>query len=189
MNKRTLYYCGLIALSSLLSNCAAVVAGGAAGIAAATDTRGFGGVIDDQTLEHDVNKALSKSAPDGSYTVASFNGSVLIAGQVPSNEYKEKAYISVKNTKGVKQIFNYLTVAKNESISDISHDTYLTSLAKTRLFGQSGVNSNNIKVVTCNKVVYLLGKNAGNQKQIDSGMNGINQIAGVNQVVNLIESK
>jgi osmotically-inducible protein OsmY len=189
MNKRTLFYLGLVILSISLSNCAAVVPGAATGVATATDPRGFKGVVNDQTLEHDVNSVLSKQAPDGSYTVASFNNNVLIAGQVPFAEYKDKVYLAVKNTEGVKHIYNYLTIAKNESVSDISHDTYLTSLAKSRLFGQKGVNSNNIKVVTCANVVYLLGKDSGSLAQIDSAIVGIKQIDGVKDVVNLIKNK
>lgn len=188
MKKQLLICFGLTAMCLSVSNCAAVVAGGATGVAAATDPRGFSGVVDDQTLEHNVNVVLGKQAPEGSYTVASFNGHVLLAGQVPSAEYRAKAELAVKNTVGVKSVHNYLTISKNESLSDISNDTYLTSAAKTRLIGQKGVNTNNIKVVTCAGTVYLLGKDAGVPEQLNAAVIGIKQIDGVRNVVDLIQS-
>ncbi len=43
--------------------------------------------------------------------------------------------------------------------------------------------------MTCNKNVYLLGKNVGDKKQLEAAITGINQIAGVNNVINLIENE
>jgi osmotically-inducible protein OsmY len=185
----TLGKLAFITLSIAISGCAATVIGAGVGTAAAvgTDTRGGGTVVDDQSLEHSVNNVLSAQVPNGSYTVASYNGDVLLAGQVPTQEDKDKAELAVTNTAGVKKVWNYLTISVNETIGDISHDTYLTSLAKTRLIGQKGVNTNNIKVVTCNDVVYLLGSDAGDPTQVNGGIKGIESISGVKKVVNLIQ--
>src|SRR5579863_6278321 len=179
-----------IALSIGVSGCAATLvgAGVGTGVAVGTDSRGADVVVDDQTLEHKVNNVLSAQVPDGSFTVASHNGRVLLAGQVSTQEQKDKAVLAVTNTAGVKKVWNYLTLAVNETVGDISHDTYLTSLAKSRLIGQKGVNTNNIKVVTCSDVVYLLGDNnsAGDPVQIAGAVKGIESISGVKKVVNLI---
>ncbi|HLX53558.1 MAG TPA: BON domain-containing protein [Aquella sp.] len=179
-----------IALSIGVSGCAATLvgAGVGTGVAVGTDSRGADVVVDDQTLEHRVNNVLSAQVPDGSFTVASHNGRVLLAGQVSTQEQKDKAVLAVTNTAGVKKVWNYLTLAVNETVGDISHDTYLTSLAKSRLIGQKGVNTNNIKVVTCSDVVYLLGDNnsAGDPVQIAGAVKGIESISGVKKVVNLI---
>lgn len=190
MNRKKLLLSALVVVGLSITGCAATVVASAAGagVAAGTDSRGFGGVIGDQTLEHNVNTVLAKQAPKGSYTVASFKQHVLLAGQVPSEEYRGKAELAVRNTEGVRQVWNYLTVGKNESFDDITQDTYLTSAAKTRLIGQKNVNSNNIKVVTCNKVVYLLGKNAGDPVQIRGAIAGIKQLSGVKGVVDLINN-
>lgn len=192
MPKNTIKLCGqfiFIILSLFIYGCAATVIGAGVGTAAAvgTDTRGGGGVIDDQSLEHNVNNVLSAQVPNGSFTVASYDQNVLLTGQVPTPEDKEKAELAVTNTAGVKKVWNYLTMAVNESIGDISHDAYLTSMAKSRLIAQKGVNTNNIKVVTSNDVVYLLGKNAGDPVQINGAVKGIESISGVKKVVNLIQ--
>ena len=168
--------------------CAVAAMGAAAGTTAAvaTDTRGGATVISDQTLEHNVNNVLDAQLPSASFTVASFDHMVLLAGQVRSEEDKDKAELAVTNTQGVKKVWNYLTIGPNETMSDITRDTYLTSAAKTRLIAQKGVNTNNIKVVTCAGVVYLLGKNAGDQVQLGGAIQGIRHIDGVKKVVNLI---
>jgi len=179
-----------IALSIGASGCAATLvgAGVGTGVAVAADSRGADVVVDDQTLEHRVNNVLSAQVPDGSFTVASHNQRVLLAGQVSTQEQKDKAVLAVTNTDGVKKVWNYLTLSVNETVGDISHDTYLTSLAKSRLIGQKGVNTNNIKVVTCSDVVYLLGdsSSAGDPVQIAGAVKGIESISGVKKVVNLI---
>ena len=188
MNKKIINITILLGLFTL-TGCAAAVIGGAGGAVAATgtDTRGTDTVFKDQDLEHKVNTVLSAQVPSGSFTVASYNSQILLAGQVPSQEADNKADLAATNTAGVKKVWNYLTIGPKESLSDISADTYITSAAKTRLIGQKDVNTNNIKVVTCAGVVYLLGQNAGDKVQIDGAIDGIKQISGVKSVVNLIQ--
>lgn len=169
-------------------SCAATVVAGAAGGTAATvsDSRGGGNVFKDQSLEHKVNNVLSAQVPNGSFTVASYAKHILLAGQVPSSSDKAKAETAAYNTAGVKGVWNYLTVGANEGATDISRDAYLTSAAKARLIAQKDVNTNNIKVVTSNGVVYLLGHKAGKKGEIKAAISGIRGIDGVKNVVNLI---
>ena len=181
----------LILISSILSvtSCATVAVGGAAvgtGVATATDARGTDSVVNDQSLEHQVNNVLGAQVPKGSFTVASYKKEILLAGQVPNAGDKAKAEKAVSNTVGVKKVWNYLTIGPNETAGDISQDAYLTSVAKTKLIAQKDVNANNIKVVTSNKVVYLLGSKSGNSHQIHAAINAIKNIDGVKNVVNLI---
>lgn len=179
----------IIGLTLGITGCAATVIGAGVGTAAAvgTDTRGTSTVVDDQTLEHRVNNVLSATVPHGSFTVASYDQQVLLAGQVPSKAAKSKADVATTNTAGVKSVWNYVTVGKNETMSSITQDTYITSAAKTRLIAQKKVNTNNIKVVTCAGVVYLMGKDAGDPVQVNGAIEGISQISGVKNVVNLIQ--
>lgn len=140
----------------------------------------------DQDLEHKVNNALSAEVPSGSFTVASQYAHILLAGQVPTKADKKKAERAAKDTAGVKGVWNYLTVEANENAEAISKDAMLTTNAKDKLLMQKGVNSNNIKVVTSNAVVYLLGRNAGKSHKIKLAAKDISQIDGVSKVVNLI---
>ena len=189
--KNLLVLLATIAISINIGSCAVAAVGAAAGTTAAvaTDTRGATTVVSDQTLEHNVNNVLDAQLPYASFTIASFDHMVLLAGQVRSEEDRDKAELVVTNTQGVKKVWNHLTIGPNEMMGDITKDTYITSAAKTRLIAQKEVNANNIKVVTCEKVVYLLGKNAGDPVQISGAIQGIRQIDGVKKVVNLIQHK
>ena len=151
-----------------------------------TDPQSIGMTVDEQTLSHTVNQVLSAQLPNGSFTIASYGKEVLLAGQVPSALDKTKAEDATINTAGVIKVWNYLTVESNEDSAAIAHDAYLTSKARTRLVAQNGVNTNNIKVVTSNKVVYLLGQDAGKSRHIKAAIVGIRKIEGVKKVVNLI---
>ncbi len=152
----------------------------------AQTSRGIKGATDDQGLAHSVNNVLSAQIPTGSFTITSYNSKVLLAGQVPTMDDKSKAETAVINTAGVKKVWNYLTVGPNEDATAISKDAYLTSAAKARLIAQKGVNANNIKVVTSNGVVYLLGEKPGKSRQVKAAIDGIKQMADVKRVVNLI---
>lgn len=165
---------------------ATVVTGAAAGTATVTDARGGGNVIKDQDLEHKINNVLDAQVPNGSYTVASYAQNILLAGQVPNATDKAKAEAAVHNVTGVKKVWNYLTIGENEGVSTVSKDAYITSAAKTRLIAQKEVNANNIKVVTVNGIVYLLGHKSGKPAGIRAGIAGIKEISGVTGVVNLI---
>lgn len=183
----------VIVISSAVAgtvSCATAVIGGSAagaGVATGLDARGSKMVMKDQHIEHKVNNVLSAQIPKGSFTVASYDRHVLLAGQVPSAADKAKAETAASNTYGVTGVWNYLTVGPNESVGDITKDAYLTSAAKTRLIAQKDVNTNNIKVVTSNGVVYLLGMKAGNSREIRGAITGIKGIDGVKNVVNLIK--
>lgn len=173
-------------LLGTVSCAATVVTGAAAGTATATDSRGGGNVIKDQDIEHKVNNVLDAQVPSGSYTVASYAKNVLLAGQVPNAGDKAKAEAAAHSVVGVKKVWNYLTIGETEGVSAVTQDAYITSAAKTRLIAQKEVNANNIKVVTSNGVVYLLGHKSGKPAGIRAGIAGIKEIDGVKSVVNLI---
>jgi osmotically-inducible protein OsmY len=180
----------VVSLPIIMSGCAAAVVGAGLGAAVAVgaDSRGSTVVVDDKTLAYNVTDAVETAVPNGSFTIASYNQMILLAGQVPTPDDRDHAELATINTEGVKKVWNYLSLSVNETAGDLTQDAYITSLAKSRLLGQSGVHSNNVKVVTCSGVVYLLGdQNAGDTVQIDGAIKGIKQINGVKNVVNLIQ--
>ncbi|HMT02816.1 MAG TPA: BON domain-containing protein [Burkholderiales bacterium] len=150
------------------------------------DARSAKTILADQNLEHKVNGALSAQVPSGSFTVVSYEARILLAGQVLTIEEKSKAEAAVKNTVGVHAVWNYLTVGPVEDAGQISKDAAITTAVKGKLMLQKGINSGNIKVVTSNKVVYLLGKRVGNPTKVNKAIKEISQLDGVSNVVNLI---
>ena len=185
---------GLILASGyLLSGCAAVVVGGVAagatsGAAVATDPRSSSGVFDDQGLKNKVKDSLDAMIPGNSIEVTSYNQNILLTGQVIDTENKGKAVTVTKQVVGVKKIYDYIEVGATQSASQTSKDAYLTSVVKSNLLVSKGVDSNNVKVVTTNSIVYLMGLVDKEQaKKIEAAaleVDGVKKVVSLFQYVN-----
>ena len=151
-------------------------------------TRTWGTYIDDEGLETKALVNIKKSDPrftDTHIIVVSFNGTVLLAGQVPDAGLRGKAAEVLKRLSGVKRIYNELTVAGNTSAMVRSSDTWITAKIKTGLITSSEIQSLRTKVVTENGVVYLMGllTKAEAERVVDV----TSSIYGVQKVVRLFE--
>jgi len=148
------------ALVVSLSGCAAALVGATAvGISAVTDTRSIGTQIDDQTIEVRVITALKGDdrLDDSRVQVVSFNRSVLLLGQVTNSSLRDLASHIVRNTQGVDRVHNELKVAPVISLGQISKDTYITSKIKAKFIANENIKTSDIKVVTENGEVALMG--------------------------------
>tara|TARA_B110000444_G_C18757197_1_gene555727 strand:+ start:331 stop:903 length:573 start_codon:yes stop_codon:yes gene_type:complete len=151
-------------------------------------TRSWGTYIDDESLETKALVNIKKSDSSFKSThiiVISFNGTVLLAGQVPDALLREKAAEVVKTLFGVKRIYNELSIAGNTSTMVRSSDTWITAKIKTALITSSEIQSLRIKVVTENGIAYLMGllTKAEGERVIDVA----SSIYGVQKVVRLFE--
>lgn len=77
--------------------------------------RSIGNKIDDQFLEPNVANAISRSHPDltgptSHIVVTAYNGVILLAGQTPRADLKEKAAQVANGVQGVKKLHNELQV-------------------------------------------------------------------------------
>ena len=149
-----------IAAVSVLPACIPVIVAGAAGGAAlvATDRRTAGAQVDDEGIELKVvTQAENQFGERAHVNVTSYNGIVLLSGEVPD----QAAWASVGNfTKAqakVKSVQNELVVAPPTNLSQRSNDTYITSKVKARLVEANKFPPNAVKVVTERGVVYLMG--------------------------------
>lgn len=143
-----------------LSGCAAALVGATAvGISAATDTRSVGTQLDDQTIEIRTITALKgEDRLDNSRVkVVSFNRAVLLLGQVSDSSLRELATHIVRNVEGVQRVHNELQVAPVISLGQISKDTYITSKIKAKFVTDEMIKATDIKVVTENAEVALMG--------------------------------
>lgn len=143
-----------------LSGCAAALVGATAvGISAATDTRSIGTQIDDQTIEVRVITSLKSDdrLDDSRVQVVSFNRSVLLLGQVNNSSLRDLASHIVRNTDGVDRVHNELKVMPVISLGQISKDTYITSKIKAKFIANENIKASDIKVVTENGEVALMG--------------------------------
>ncbi|WP_252274643.1 BON domain-containing protein [Pseudomonas subflava] len=131
-------------------------------VLAGCSNRSIGNKIDDQFLEPDVANAISRghadlASPTSHIVVTAYNGVILLAGQTPRAELKEKAGQIANRVQGVKKLHNEIQVLPPSSLVARSNDAALTSKIKTQMLFNSNVPSAKIKVVTENGIVYLLG--------------------------------
>ncbi len=127
--------------------------------ACATDTRPIGQQIDDKKNENILQRKYGdKSIFTGcNIAVNIYYGTVLLTGQIKTPDQKEEAEDIAKTTVGVNKIYNYLAVGNSLTLSSLSNDTMITTKVITKLVNTPKIDSNKIKIVTSNKVVYVMG--------------------------------
>lgn len=122
--------------------------------------RSAGQVIDDQLLETKALVNLDKADPglaQSNIGVTSFNGSVLLTGQVASEQLRQLASDTVAKLRSTKRVHNEITVSGKASMVARSNDGWLTTKLKSKMLANGKIQSDRIKVVTENGVVYLMG--------------------------------
>ncbi len=150
--------------------------------------RTLGQIIEDENIEtkavvnlHAADEDLDKAH----LVVVSYNGFVLLAGQVGNETLKAKATEVVRKIRGVRRIFNELEIASPSSAMTRTSDTWITTKVKSWLLGRSDIEGSRVKVVTENGVVYLLG--LATASEADRISNAAAELSGVQRVVRLFE--
>ncbi|HVF63778.1 MAG TPA: BON domain-containing protein [Casimicrobiaceae bacterium] len=149
-----------IAVAILSAGCVPMLVAGAAGTAiVAVDRRSAGAQIDDATIETRVSQYARSRWGDGAHaSVTSYNGVVLLSGEVPDEAAKNALADFTKSTDRVRAVHNELVVAPPSVIGSRTNDTYTTSVVKTRFVGTATrFSPMHVKVVTDRQVVYLMG--------------------------------
>lgn len=88
--------------------------------------------------------------------VTVFNGIVLLLGQVPTAAIQSDITSKASQIKNVVIVYDQMTVGPNVTFSEFANDGWITSKVKGNMMGV--VNPLLFKVVTQNKVVYLMGQ-------------------------------
>jgi osmotically-inducible protein OsmY len=179
----------LASVLSTLGGCAALVVGGvmAGGVMVATDRRSSGSQLNDEGIEiRSVNRLKEKFGERGNFSVTSYNGRVLLTGEVGGNSDKLAAEQLVFQVENVKLVLNELTIAGSTStLKERSNDTLITSRVKASLIEEKELPSNAFKVVTERGVVYLMGRVT--QREAALGTEIARGISGVVKVVRSFE--
>jgi osmotically-inducible protein OsmY len=149
------------ASATLLTGCVPLVVGGAvAGTAlVATDRRSVGAQADDEAIELKISNAINSQYGESVHAIStSYNGIVLLSGEVPTQEIWSSIGNLARNTVKVRSVYNELAVGPNADMSVRSNDTYITSKVKTRfLEATKEFSATHVKVVTQRGIVYLMG--------------------------------
>ena len=120
--------------------------------------------------------------------VTAYNGVILLAGQTPRADLKEKAAQVANGVQGVKKLHNELQVLQPTSALARSNDALITSKIKTLMLADSKVPSAKVKVVTENGIVYLMGlvtrAEGAAATNVASGASGVQKIVTLYQYTN-----
>ena len=150
--------------------------------------RTYGQQLDDENIETKavVNIHAADEAFDEAHIIViSYNGYVLLAGQVQTEALKAKATEVVRKVRDVRRIYNELDISAPSSAMSRTSDTWITTKVKSWLLGSSEIEGGRVKVVTENGTVFLMGlASQAEEKRIVKMASGI---SGVQHVVSLLE--
>lgn len=150
--------------------------------------RTFAARVSDEMIETKavVNIHAADERFDGAHLeVVSYNGFVLLAGQVESEALKARAADVVRRIREVRRIYNELEVASPSSSMTRASDSWISAKVKATLLGRRDTEGTRVKVVTENGVVYLLG--LVTREEADRVAAVAAEVGGVQKVVKLFE--
>lgn len=175
-------------LTGALSACAPLLIGGAAvgGAMVYADRRTSGAQLEDQAVELKAGPRIREVIGDrGHINVTSFNRTVLLTGEVPTDADKAAAEAAITKLENVRATLNELAVGPNSSLVDRSNDALITSKVKASYLDAKDIFANAYKVVTERGVVYLMGRVT--EREADRGVAIARGVAGVSKVVKAFE--
>lgn len=175
----------VIVYTLLLQGCLAVAVGtGALAAKAVSDPRSIGKQVDDTTLHSRIGIALDNNrlAFVGARIVATvYQGTVLLIGQAKSQSQIDKADKIALSTVGVKEVYNQIRLAPRIGATTLANDAWITTKVKSQLIANSDIKARNIKVVTENSEVFLMGILTRSEAKLAAQIAG--KVAGVPVVI------
>lgn len=181
----------LLILMPMLAGCVAVAVGGiAAGALALHDRRPLPDLVVDQGIEMGATRAFQHHASltrDSHIRVVSYNGVVLLAGEVASEEASAKAERIVRELDGVRRLVNELAVTESSHLGTRLKDTALTARVKTAIGGidRENFDATRVKVVSVRGNIYLMG--LVTKAEGEAVLEKVRYVRGVDRVVSVFE--
>lgn len=146
----------------------------------------------DRSIEHTVKVnmyGLQENLQQNSrISVDSFNSEVLLSGEVPTEALKVQIEKVVRSMPDVRQVYNELEVSVARGYSSTVQDGYITSKLLAKVIANNNVKAGQIKAVTNNGVVYVMGRMTPTQQShvidIATGTVGITELVLLTTIVN-----
>lgn len=116
--------------------------------------------LNDQLTTLHVYQALNDKSGDFkgvNVSVTTYNREVLLAGQVRHEWQRRRLDDIVRKMSDVRYVYNLVTVSNPSSALTRLSDAWLTAKVKAKLIASADVDATQIKVMTENGTVYLMG--------------------------------
>jgi len=187
--RTTLTIAALALALSQLQGCVPLVATGiGAGALMAADRRSSSTYIEDQEIELRAGSRIGDAYPKNTHVnVTSFNHDVLLTGEAPTPEIKQKIADIAQGVGNVRKVYNEIAVGPVSLLSSRSNDAFITTKVKARFLDAKRFQVNYVKVVTENGVVYLMGlvtsQEADDATQLASTTSGVRKVVKLFQLV------
>lgn len=188
MHKKIIFF---ILLVSGLSACVPVIlvaAGATAGGALVYDKRDVKTMAVDRDVASNILKKINDD-PDlqnGTHiTIATFNNVMLVTGQAETEAQRDRVYQMASSVGNLKRIYNEVSIGPPTSQTVRANDAWITTKAKSMMLAEKGLHSGQIKVVTENRVLYLMG--IATRRQADIATDVGSSVSGVSKVVRIFE--
>ena len=183
-----------LAASALMGACAPVIVGGAMlGTAlSVTDRRTTGAQLEDEGIElKAINRLREAVGERGHISTTSYNRTVLITGEVPTDADRVAAEQAINRIDNVRATVNELAVMGNASLTARSNDAILSSKVKASFIDAKDLQANAFKVVAERGTIYLLGRvterEAGRATEIARSVGGVGKVVRVFEILSETE--
>lgn len=150
----------IIITSLLLQSCFTAVGTAVVGGAVIYKRKAIENVISDQHIEAKINNAYFNNGElweQNRVIVSSVNGNVLLTGEVRTAALKQKAITLAKNIPEIKQLYDEINIGTPVGLLRQTLDTAITIIIKGKMLLAQNFDPSNIKIITNNGVVYLMG--------------------------------
>ena len=167
-----------------LSGCAPILIGGAAVTSATviTDRRTTGSIVDDEVLEKRVRYEIGEVIGHEKHhvVVTSYEGKVLLTGEVLTAADRQKAQDTAVKSVGVHSVINELAVMTPATVGAVLSDSMLATKDRSSIIGTKKISLNQMKVDVQRGIVYLMGivtiDEARTATKVAAGVSGVQQV-------------
>ena len=167
-----------------LSGCAPILIGGAAVTSATviTDRRTTGSIVDDEVLEKRVRYEIGEVIGHEKHhvVVTSYEGKVLLTGEVLTAADRQKAQDTAVKSVGVHSVINELAVMTPATVGAVLSDSMLATKVRSSIIGTKKISLNQMKVDVQRGIVYLMGivtiDEARTATKVAAGVSGVQQV-------------
>ncbi|TXL15542.1 hypothetical protein BMR05_03420 [Methylococcaceae bacterium HT4] len=122
------------------------------------------------------------------FNITSYNGKVLIAGEAETEDIREIIIANVRIISGVKLVHNEMALGPVSTLGARSEDSMLTIKVKdalSQIKDKPGFDATRVKVVTENKVVYLMG--LVHKEEGEAAAKAVQNVVKVKKIVTVFE--
>lgn len=167
-----------------LSGCAPILIGGAAVTSGTviTDRRTTGSIVDDEVLEKRVRYEIGEVIGHEKHhvVVTSYEGKVLLTGEVLTAADRQKAQDTAVKSVGVHSVINELAVMTPATVGAVLSDSMLATKVRSSIIGTKKISLNQMKVDVQRGIVYLMGivtiDEARTATKVAAGVSGVQQV-------------